>query len=123
MRFKSLAELFEDMHRHVVRTGDFVVPADDPSASPPLLGWSAVRLDQDGNVTDPAEPRHWSISLQDAGRADSPGFSLSSFARASDRRGVTQAILDRHCRRCHLYVGPGKEHPDGECAVREVMAG
>lgn len=117
MRFKDLTELFEDMHRHVSRTGDSVIPADNPNVMPPLLGWTAVRCGPGGEILDPSVPGSWTISLGDAKGSRFPGLGS-----ARDRREVTEEILSRHCARCHVYVPPGSEHGDGECALREVMA-
>lgn len=48
----------------------------------------------------------------------------SAYMEASHVRGSLDlsAILDRHCGRCHFFIEFGREHPEGECAVNEVMS-
>jgi len=117
MKFRNMKKLFEDMHRHVTRTGDSVILADNPRVFPPLLGWTSVRRGPDDEILEPSVPATWMISIGDA-KKSTPFFDVPF---AKDRQKVTEEVLRRHCARCHLYVPPETEHGDEECAIREVM--
>lgn len=104
--FIDVFEMLRSMRDHASRTGDGFIPCDDGGfhgsdlrISVPTIGFSSVRLLENGTVEDPSESCIWRIrlvdfseSLKKNGSSVESALVRSCFKSAAGRRLLCKAV-------------------------------